>query len=177
MPNFTFKKNYLKIKKYLYLHNDIKKEDTMSLKDLKFEEFVELNNISTRKLKFAVMVTKYKNQYVLVQNKKRSSWEIPGGKREHREHINDAAKRELIEETGAKDFKITPITAYAINKNGHVYHGKLFYAEVYEFGEMPDSEVGKVELFNEFPNELTYPLIHHHLINKVEEFLKQSQKN
>ncbi|MDZ5010779.1 NUDIX domain-containing protein, partial [Clostridium perfringens] len=71
--------------------------------------FYELNTIDDSKVKFAVIVTKYKGKLVYVRHKDRQTWEMPGGHREENESISKAASRELVEETGAKSFNITPI--------------------------------------------------------------------
>lgn len=72
-------------------------------------EFTEIGQVDDKELKFAVICAFFKGKWIFVKHKKRDTWEIPGGHREIGEDINDAAKRELFEESGAIDFELTPI--------------------------------------------------------------------
>ncbi|GAA0086375.1 NUDIX domain-containing protein [Clostridium sp. CTA-7] len=132
--------------------------------------FYDLNTIDDSKLKFAVIVTKYKGKLVYVRHKDRQTWEMPGGHREENESITNAASRELVEETGAKSFSITPICTYSVETNKDESFGSLNYAEVYEFGELPNYEIVEIKLFDKIPENLTYPLIQPYLAKKFEEF-------
>lgn len=38
-------------------------------------------------------------------------------------------------------------------------HGQLFYSNVKYMDELPDFEIGEVKLFDNIPENLTYPLI------------------
>ncbi|MDF2869497.1 MAG: hydrolase [Anaerocolumna sp.] len=110
----------------------------------------------------AVIVSKFKGKWVLCKHKDRDTWEVPGGHREENESILDTAKRELFEETGAKNFDIIPICTYSLSR-----YAMLFYAEITEFDNLPDSEIERIEFFSEIPSNLTYPLLHLELVNKV----------
>lgn len=132
--------------------------------------FYDLNTIDDSKLKFAVIVTKYKGKWIYVRHKDRQTWEIPGGHREENESISNAASRELVEETGTKSFNITPICIYSVESNKDESFGSLNYAEVYELGELPNYEIAEINLFDKIPENLTYPLIQPYLIKKFEEF-------
>lgn len=129
--------------------------------------FYELHKVEDSKPLFAVIVARYKEKCLFVKHKKRKTWEIPGGHREKNEDINKTALRELVEETGAKDFKITPVCIYSVEHEGVKSFGKLFYAEINELDELPDSEIGEVKLFDTIPVNLTYPLIQPYLFNEV----------
>lgn len=48
-----------------------------------------------------------------IRHKDRKSWEIAGGHREQVETIDETAKRELFEETGAKEADLVPICDYS----------------------------------------------------------------
>ena len=78
--------------------------------------------VNDKYLKFAVIIAKHEGKYVFCKHKLRDTLEIPGGHREIGESIDEAAKRELIEETGAIDFDIVPICIYSVvnddNKEG-----------------------------------------------------------
>ena len=128
--------------------------------------FYEISEIDDSLLKFAVIVSRYKGQWVFCKNKKRT-WELPGGHRDENESIFDTAKRELVEETGAKTFEIKPICAYSINS-----YGLLFYAEIEEFGDLPESEIERIGFFQDIPDELSFPLFHPKHLNKVKEVLR-----
>lgn len=139
--------------------------------------FYELNTIEDNKLLFAVIVTKFNGQWLYVRHKDRNTWEIPGGHREEKENINDTASRELFEETGATKFKLTPICTYSVERDESVdyteSYGQLFYSEVEELDNLLQFEIGEIKLFDDIPNNLTYPLIQPFLQRKVLELLKE----
>ena len=127
--------------------------------------FHETNEINDSLLKFAVIVARHKNKWVFCKNKTRK-WELPGGHREADETILETAKRELHEETGAAKFELFPICAYSINS-----YGMLFFAEIEEMGDLPESEIEKIGFFDDLPDELSFPLFHPKHFTKVKEAL------
>lgn len=137
--------------------------------------FYDLKSIEDDKLAFAVIMARYKDKWIYVKHRERDTLEIPGGHREPRESIEEAASRELYEETGAKKFNITPICIYAVEKGVAVNYtesfGQLFYAEIEEIKEVLEFEIEKIKLCDDIPKELTYPLIQPFLHIKVVEFL------
>lgn len=146
------------------------------MRDLLFCRFCEDGEIPSEKLQFSVVLSTHKGKLVLVKHKKRTTYEVPGGKRNgKRESIDDCARRELQEETGATKFNITPISTYAIRRNeigSSEYYGMLFYAEIEELGKLGESEIGSVELFDKAPENLTYPHIQPNILKKVNEYRK-----
>ena len=82
---------------------------------------------------FAVIIAKKDGKWLLCRHKERTTWEFPGGHREKGERIEDAARRELFEETGAQDYTLRPICAYSCMKQGgDASFGMLYYADVKE---------------------------------------------
>ncbi len=132
--------------------------------------FHDLNAVEDNKLKFAVIMARYECKWIFVRHKERLTWEIPGGHREKNEDINFTASRELVEETGAKDFKITPVCIYSVTKDEDKSFGQLFYAEIESLDELPNSEIGEMRLFDTIPESLTYPLIQPYLFKRIEKF-------
>ncbi len=135
--------------------------------------FYKFNEINDSKLKFAVIMARYKNQWIFVKHKERDTWEIPGGHREENETIRETADRELIEETGASRFKLSAISIYSVirekddTQDYDESYGALFFAEIEELSELPDLEIGEIALFSNQPKNLTYPLIQPYLFQKV----------
>ena len=123
-------------------------------------------------LQFAVIISKYDGKWVFCKHKERNTYEVPGGHREANETILETAKRELGEETGAVEFEMEPICVYSVtgknrvNETGEETFGMLYYADVKRFEEKLHSEMERIELFDELPEEWTYPLIQPLLIQE-----------
>ncbi len=125
-------------------------------------------------LKFAVIAARYGDGWIFCRHKQRSTWEIPGGHREAGEDIDDTARRELYEETGANVFDLRRITAYGVRVDGAVTYGMLYFAEVRALGELPpEMEIGEIMISKKLPENLTYPLIQPKLYEKATEFPKK----
>ena len=125
-------------------------------------------------LKFAVIISKSNGKWVFCKHRDRDTYEVPGGHRDAGELIEDAARRELKEETGALEFSITPICVYSVtgknrvNDTGEETYGMLYFADITEFEKELHSEMEKVVLLDELPDEWTYPLIQPLLIAEYE---------
>ncbi len=138
-------------------------------------DFHELGNVKDELLKFAVIVAEYENKWIYVRHRERDTWEIPGGHREKGEDINDTAKRELFEETGAKGFTIKSVGDYSVTRDNVSTYGRLFHGVVTEIGKLPDLEIEEVCLFDNIPEKLTYYEIQPHLFNKVLKWKKENE--
>ena len=125
-------------------------------------------------LKFAVIISKSNGKWVFCKHRDRDTYEVPGGHREAGELIEDAARRELKEETGALEFSLTLICVYSVtgknrvNDTGEETYGMLYFADITEFEKELHSEMEKVVLLDELPDEWTYPLIQPLLIAEYE---------
>lgn len=133
--------------------------------------FYELNTIEDSKLQFAVIMARYEGKWIFVRHKERLTWEIPGGHREENETIDFTASRELVEETGAKNFSIIPVCIYSVARDETESFGQLYYSNIEDIGKLLDCEIGEINLFDTIPENLTYPLIQPYLFKKIEEFL------
>lgn len=125
-------------------------------------------------LKFAVIIARSNGKWVFCKHRKRDTLECPGGHREENEAIDDTAKRELVEETGAIKFSIHPLCVYSvlgknrINETGEETFGKLYYAEIDSFEDELHSEIEKIVLLDSLPTNWTYPLIQPLLVKEYQ---------
>ena len=130
------------------------------------------DTVNDELLRFAVVISQSNGKWVFCKHKERDTYEVPGGHREAGENILETAKRELQEETGAVRFEIKPICVYSVtgktrvNDTGEETFGLLCFAEITEFAKELHSEMEKVVLMDELPENWTYPLIQPKLIEK-----------
>lgn len=96
---------------------------------------------------------------------------MPGGHREYREAIDDTAKRELYEETGAVVFTIKPICVCSVtapdNFKGQETFGMLYCADIKTFEKELHSEIEKIIITDNLVDDWTYPLIQPRLIEEA----------
>ena len=129
------------------------------------------DRVDDRKLKFVVIVTKAQGHWVFCKHRERDTLEVPGGHREPGEDILTTAKRELYEETGAVDFSIRPVCVYSVtapwNFDGRETFGMLFYADVKAFEKELHSEIERIVVRDDLPENWTYPEIQPYLMREV----------
>ena len=130
------------------------------------------DRVDDRKLKFAVIVTKAQGHWVFCKHRERDTLEVPGGHREPGEDILTTARRELYEETGAVDFSIRPVCVYSVtaprNFDGEETFGMLFYADVKAFEKELHSEIERIVIRDDLPENWTYPEIQPYLMREVQ---------
>lgn len=120
-------------------------------------------------IKYAVIVAQYQGKWILCRHNDRTTWEIPGGHRESDETPDEAAARELWEETGATKARIKPICLYSFHD-----FGMLYFAEIQQLDAIPSSsEIKEIAYFDQLPENLTYPQIQPALFEKVRHWLQR----
>lgn len=125
---------------------------------------------------YSVIAARFEGKWIYVRHHDRSTWEIPGGHIEEGESPDDAAGRELMEETGAVEFTLSCVSSYSVFKDGITGYGKLYFAEVFRLGPVPDiSEIAEICMFDHLPENLTHPDIQPHLYRKVLEYLDSEE--
>ena len=116
------------------------------------------DKIEDSKLDFAVIIARTGEKWVFCK---------------HKETIEEAANRELKEETGAVDFKIEPVCVYSVKGKTRVNKdeeketfGMLYVADIFSFEEI-HSEIEKIVICDELIKDWTYPLIQPKLIEEA----------
>jgi 8-oxo-dGTP diphosphatase len=118
-------------------------------------------------LTFAVVISRYRDQWVFCKHRERDTYECPGGHREPGEAILETAKRELWEETGATCYSLDVCGVYSVISGDIETFGLLCVADITAFGPMPALEIEKIEFFDELPAKWTYPEIQPVLMERV----------
>lgn len=132
------------------------------------------NKVDDSKLSFAVIIARFESKWLLCKHNERTTYEFPGGHREAGESIEQTAERELQEETGAVEYALKRLCDYSVRGetregeklDGEIF-GTLFYAKIAARTDNLHSEIEKVELLENLPDNWTYSSIMPALIEKA----------
>ena len=117
-------------------------------------------------LKFAVILSRTQGKLVFCKHKARTTYEIPGGHREPGETIQETAKRELREETGAVEFDMKQVGVYSVKTEESETFGMLFVADIFSFEDI-HSEIESILITDDLVEQWTYPLIQPRLLEEA----------
>lgn len=130
----------------------------------------ELNEINNDLIKFVILIAEFNDQLIIIRNKKRGGWEIPGGNREPGESLLFTASRELYEETGATQFELEAFGITMLNGN----HGMVFFAGIESMSDLPNYEIDEIKFVDQLPEGLNFGEMFYTVLNK---WNKYSRKN
>jgi len=111
--------------------------------------------------KFVVVCSRYNGKWLLSMHDDRDTWETQGGHIEAGEDVVQAARRELLEESGVNEAELIPVCDYYGYTDTDSANGAVFLADVKEIGKLPNNEMQAVGLFPliPIPSDLTYPKV------------------
>jgi len=103
---------------------------------------------------------------------------LPAGHPEEGESAEEAAIRELMEETGAEEFYISPVSFYSVVADSEKTHGQLFLARVSTFGDITDiDEIEEIVFSEDIPGDLSLPIVMRALFDKLKQLQKENYQN
>ncbi|MBQ8973611.1 MAG: NUDIX domain-containing protein [Clostridia bacterium] len=114
---------------------------------------------SLKPLRFVVVCSFLEGRFLLSYHRKHRAWETQGGHIEFGETPEEAARRELFEESGATGAKLVPVCDYYGWDSAGSSNGRLYAAIIDEMPQLPHSEMSEVKAFEALPENLTYPLV------------------
>ena len=124
-------------------------------------------------LRFVVVCSFYKGQMLLSYHSGHHSWETQGGHIETGETPEDAARRELYEESGVTDAEIIPVCDYYAYDSEGSANGRVFAAIIHQLGQLPPNEMSSIQAFDAFPEKLTYPFVTPALFEEAKKMMDQ----
>lgn len=122
-------------------------------------------------LRYVVVGALEEGEWIFVRHRDRSTWELPAGHLEEGESPEEAARRELWEESGARG-SLECLADYRVDEEGRSGFGRLFLARVQERGELPGFETDAVLISSSLPENLTYGNIQRPLFHRLEMSLR-----
>ena len=114
-------------------------------------------SIQEGQLTYVVIGARQGDKWIFVRHRDRISWEMPAGHIEQGESADQAAVRELYEETGAVRSSLEHLCDYKVTVGGKTEYGRLYGAVVREREEILTHEIEEIHLGRELPADLTYP--------------------
>ena len=127
-------------------------------------------------LRFVVVCSFLDGQYLLSFHRGHMAWETQGGHIEAGETAEEAAKRELFEESGVSDADLLPVCDYFAYDTKGSSNGRVYAAMVHRLGQLPDMEMSRVQAFDRLPDSLTYPLVTPVLFREAEKALGREHR-
>ena len=125
---------------------------------------------------YVVIAARYDGGWLFVRHRKRGGYELPAGHPDEGEDSVTAAVRELMEETGALDFTMEPVTWYSVDTGSGRQFGRLFLASVDTLGEITDKEeIEAVRVFRRLPRGLSLPEVMTFLYRTAAAYLRYTR--
>ena len=121
--------------------------------------------------RYVVTLSRVNGQWLFSRHRGRDTWETQGGHIEPGETPEQAARRELWEESGAEEYTLTPVCDYWSCDDRSSAVGVVFLAEITRLGPLPDFEMEELRTFDALPEQVTYPHITPLLVEAVEAFM------
>lgn len=127
-------------------------------------------------LRFVVICSFYRGKYLLSYHSSHQSWETQGGHIEMGESPEEAARRELYEESGVQSEQLIPVCDYFAYDSEGSANGRVYGAVIDQLGDLPSSEMSKIQVFSTLPDNMTYPLVTPKLFEETKKRLKAEKK-
>lgn len=124
-------------------------------------------------LRFVVVCSFYEGKLLLSYHSGHRAWETQGGHIEPGEIPEEAARRELYEESGECDAELIPVCDYFAYDSEGSSNGRVYAAIVRALGELPPNEMSRVQAFDALPENLTYPLVTPVLFREAAKIMEQ----
>ena len=129
-------------------------------------------SINEEDLKYVVIGAREGKQWLFVRHQDRMTWEMPAGHIEPGESADEAAARELYEETGTIRSSLKHLCDYQVSMEGKTESGRLYVAEIQEREALPDYEIAGIMQSGDLPAQLTYPEVQQVLFRELGELLR-----
>ena len=135
-------------------------------------ELLPFESLGAGELSYVIIGARFKGQWVFVRHRERCSWDLPAGHIEAGETPDEAAARELKEETGARDFNLQGVRDYRVHEEGMSGAGRLYLAFIEGPFAPLEHEIAAIRLDEELPDFLTYPEVQRALFTELKRLLR-----
>lgn len=130
------------------------------------------NSIHETKLSYVVIAARENEEWVFVRHRERNTWELPAGHIEEGESADQAAHRELFEETGTQNCSLSYLCDYQVSAKGKEEWGRLYFAEILQRKPLLEYEIEELLFSSWLPTSLTYPEVQTVLFQHANELLR-----
>ncbi|QEN09324.1 NUDIX domain-containing protein [Oceanispirochaeta crateris] len=132
--------------------SEVAKDARRDMEKLDLHSIVPDGTTEDSLLEYMVIAARSQDRWVVVRLKGRKDWCFPGGHREPGETMDEAAHRELFEETGAKEYSLSRIAQYSVDHGNRMSWGSIYEAEISSFDPLPpEFEIEEIDFVDDFP--------------------------